>query len=159
MTRLIALACALGLAAPAEAATSCRVTRTGTLSFGAYDVLLAAPTDSLLTIDVACDRRGGPPSVSIMVKLGPGTHGTGVNARRMLRAGSSADWLHYGLFRDVSRSAVWGETEGVDTGSRTLAIPNNSTATASFPIYGRIPPQQDVPAGFYGDSVQITISP
>jgi spore coat protein U-like protein len=91
--------------------------------------------------------------------IGQGSNGTSVNDRRMLHTGGSGDFLNYNLFRDVSRTSVWGFSSGVDTMSRQLSIANNSTATASFTIYARVPAQQDVTIGNYRDTVQITVTP
>ena len=75
----------------------------------------------------------------------------------MARAGSPVDYLSYGLYRDVNRSATWGSTDNVDTVSQILEIPNRESRAADFTIYGRVPAGQDVSAGTYSDSVQITI--
>ena len=50
-------------------------------------------------------------------------------------------------------------TSGVDTGSISLTVPNNGSSNGTLVIYGRIPALQNVPAGTYGDSVQITVTP
>lgn len=158
MNRLALVLWLLALASSVHAATTCRVTRSGTLSFGSYDVMSPTPSDSLLNVDVACDRRGGPQRVTVMMRLGLG-NGPAVNARRLVHTGGTGEYLQYGLFRDIARSSVWGYSDGVDTVARELAVPNNSSATATFVIYGRIQPQQDVPVGIYTDSVQISITP
>ena len=159
MNRWFALACCALVTQAADAATACRLVNATSLSFGPYDVLSTAANDTLVTIDVACDRHGGPQSVEVVMAIGQGSNGTSINNRRMLHTGGSGDYLTYNLFRDVSRSSIWGFSNGVDTVSRQLSIANNSTATASFTIYARIPAQQDVTIGSYRDSVQITVTP
>jgi spore coat protein U-like protein len=155
---LTALA-ALLAAAPAFAATDCRITSSGSMAFGAYDVLSATPDDSMSTVTALCTRNGGPQNVTITLQLSQGTNGTSVNARRMINLGPAGGYMNYGLFRDVGRSAVWGFSPGVDTMGQTLSIPNRGSATATFNIYGRIPALQDVPVGSYTDSVTVTVSP
>lgn len=159
MTRAAILLCLLGIATGAAAQTSCRLGSAGSLAFGPYDVSSPAPNDTLANIVVTCDRVGGPRNVTVTMGLGPGSHGTSVNARQMRQAAGTGDALHYGLYRDVGRSAVWGLSSGVDAASRTLEIPNNDSISATFTIFARIPARQDVSAGLYGDSVQITLSP
>jgi spore coat protein U-like protein len=142
----------------AQAATVCRLVSGNSVAFGAYDILSSSPNDTLVSVDVACDRDGGPANVSVNVGLNQGTNGTSVNARRLARVGGG-DYLAYGLYRDVGRSAVWGFSSGVDTVTHILNVPNKGTASTTFTIYGRMPANQDVMAGSYSDTVQITVSP
>lgn len=158
-SRVFVFVLALVLAPAAGAATLCRLATAGGIAFGPYDVLSAAPLDTLLAFDVACDRSGGPPGVTLVVRLGQGANGTSVDNRRMLHLGASGDLLAYGLYRDVSRTSVWGFSDGVDTVTRSLTVPNNSSASTTFTIYGRIPAGQNVTVGPYRDSVQITVTP
>jgi spore coat protein U-like protein len=159
VNRWIAVACSTLIAQGASADTTCRLVNATSLAFGPYDVLTTVPNDSLVTIDVACDRQGGAATVDVDMAIGQGSNGTSVNNRRMLHLGGSGDYLSYNLFRDVSRSSVWGFSSGVDTMTRQVSIANKSTATVSFTIYARIPAQQDVTIGSYRDSVQITVTP
>jgi spore coat protein U-like protein len=95
--------------------------------------------------------------VPLLVRLGPGLNGATAANRRMARAGLPVDYLSYGLYRDVGRTSPWGNTDNVDTVSQTLRIPNNESRSADFTIYGRVPAAQDVSAGAYSDSVQLTV--
>jgi spore coat protein U-like protein len=150
----------LVLAAAAQAGwadTICRVTSNSGLAFGEYDTLSPTPRDSQAIVGVACDRNAGPQYVTIALGVGPGTYGSSVNARKMRSA--SGELLEYGLYRDAARSSVWGFSTGVDTGSQLLDVPNKGTQSATFVLYARIPPLQDVSAGLYSDSVQITLTP
>jgi spore coat protein U-like protein len=67
--------------------------------------------------------------------------------------------LSYGIFRDASRTALWGYTPGIDTVSQTLKVLTSRGVDASFTVYGRIPALQDVTPGDYTDTVQVTLSP
>ena len=151
----------LALAAQAAgAANVCRIVSGTGMAFGTYDLITAIPTDSVTTVVVECARNGGPQHVTVTLGLSQGTHGNSVGARRMRRSGGT-DVLTYGLFRDVSRQNIWGYTTGVDASSQSIAfsVSNNSTASLIFTIYGRIPALQNVPAGDYGDTVQMTLTP
>ena len=159
MNKLIALLCSMLLATTCWSATTCRIVSGGALAFGTYDVLSPSPDDSLLNVVISCFRTGGPQSTTVTMQLGQGTYGGSVSTRRMRQIGGLGDSLSYGLYRDVSRSSVWGSNVGIDTVSVTLAIPNNRSASTTFVIYGRIPPQQDVAAGNYTDAVQMSVSP
>jgi spore coat protein U-like protein len=141
------------------AATTCRFVSGGGVAFGPYDTLSSASVDSSLNLLVSCNRNGGSPNVTLTVSLGTGINGTSVNNRQMAHSGGSGDLLSYGLFRDVSRSSVWGFSPGIDTVNQTLSVPNKGSASTTFTVYGRLPAQQNVSAGSYGDTVQLTLSP
>ena len=44
-------------------------------------------------------------------------------------------------------------------GIAILNIPNAGSKAGTITIYGRVPALQNVPAGAYSDSVQMTVSP
>lgn len=159
MSKALVLAVVLACAGQANAATVCRILSGTGLAFGPYNVLSTSPTDTLTTVGVTCERNGGESDVTLVMRLGQGTHGSSVAARSMLNATRPGEYLAYNLFRDVSRNAVWGFSDGIDTMARSLSIPNRSSSTATFTIYGRIAAQQDVAAGNYTDSVQVTVTP
>ena len=158
MNRVIALLLLLALATPlAQAVTACRLVGGTSLEFGSYDYFANAPNDSQTSVSVTCDRDGGPQFVTVTMRIDQGANGAGVGARHMLHAGGSGDLLAYGLYRDVARSQVWGVSDSIDTVSATLSVPNRGSASANFTIYGRIPVRQDLSAGSYVDSVQVTL--
>jgi spore coat protein U-like protein len=143
-------------AASASAATVCRFASATSMPFGAYDVLSSISNDSQVDVTVTCDRSGGPQNTTMSLRVGQGLYGTSVNARRMGLAGGG-DFLDYGLYRDAGRSSVWGTTDAVDTMQRSVTVPNNSSASTTFTIYGRIPALQNATVGSYFDSVDLTL--
>ncbi|HEX7888043.1 MAG TPA: spore coat U domain-containing protein [Ramlibacter sp.] len=156
---LLLAACAAFAAPLATAAVSCGIVSGTSTNFGAYDITSTAPADTVATLQVRCDSvEPGNPNITLTVTVGAGNGGS-VNNRRLRHTGGSADVLNYGLFRDGSRSAVWGVTPGIDAMTQTVKVQNNRTAQALFTIYGRIPPLQDVTPGDYADLVQVTLSP
>jgi len=158
VTRPVVLLAMLLFAGTPQAATLCHFATSGSIAFGLYDVLASTPNDTLVNVTVACERNGGPANVVLTVRLSQGSNGTSVTARRMGLIGGG-DYLEYGLYRDVSRSSVWGFSDGIDTVSRSITVPNKGSASASFTIYGRIPAQQNVSVGTYSDSILLTVSP
>jgi spore coat protein U-like protein len=132
-------ASALAAVSGRAAAASCSADAQPVI-FGAYDSLATAPTDGVGNIHLACDT-----SVSFTVELGTGG---GTVADRNLTGG--ADPLHYNLFSDASRTNVWGDGNGAAGSGAT-------GQSADLPVYGRIAPQQLVPAGSYGDTVVVTV--
>ena len=140
----------------ATASTTCSFSSTPGESFGAYDDSSSSPTDAATSIVVSCARNGGPGPVTVTLQIGPSAN-SGLISTRTMRSG--ANTLSYNLYRDAARSQVWGQTSGVDTGSVSIFINNNSSASGTFVIYGRIPALQNVQAGTYSDTVQITVAP
>ena len=129
--------------APAEAA-KCTISATP-IAFGAYNVFNTAPVDSVGSLLFNCT---GAKNVSIEISQGQ----SGTFQPRALRQGGES--LYYNLFLDPSRSIVWGNGSG---GTQTYVTdPGKEDVTVT--IYGRIPPQQDISHGTYGDSVVVTIN-
>lgn len=154
-SRILVLLLALA-SGGAHAATTCVFSSTPGMNFGAYSDSSASPTDATTSIVVNCSRNGGPTPTTVVLQVGPSAN-SGLITTRTMRSG--ANTMNYNLYRDSGRSQVWGQTSGVDTGSISLTVPNNSSANGTLVIYGRIPALQNVPAGAYSDSVQITVSP
>jgi spore coat protein U-like protein len=153
------LAAALLLASCGAAAqTVCKISA-GAFPFGTYDTLLATATTSLFNILVRCDRDGGPSNVTVTLAVGPGSHASTPDARRMQHGTVAGNYLSYGLFTDGAYLTPVGTSQGVNTLSQRLTIPNRSSVTATFTLYGRIPAGQNVRAGSYSDSVQVTVAP
>ena len=143
----------LVLASPAAAVTTCNGAN-ASLAFGVYDGFATAHLDTQSNIVVTCTRIGGPPTATISIALGPSVS-SGAIAIRYLRG---PDQLNYNLFRDATRSTIWGNTTGVDTVTQSLTLANNATGSTSFTVFGRIFAQQDVRVGTYADSLLITVS-
>jgi spore coat protein U-like protein len=95
--------------------------------------------------------------LNFVVVLGTGLSGNYL-ARSMAGPGGT---LLYNLYRDGARSLVWGNGfggTGVATGKFAVGPGvGNSTRTLSFPIYGRLPPQQVVGTGNYADTITVTL--
>lgn len=163
-TRRIALACTLAFGATlaslpqaghagsatatfgvsATVVASCQITANN-LAFGSYDPATSTPRDTSSTLSVTCSN-GTPYNV----RLDAGTaSGATVTTRQM---SNGANRLQYSLYLDASRSANWGQTDGVDTISGTG---NGSAATHT--VYGRMPANQFVPPASYADTVTVTV--
>jgi spore coat protein U-like protein len=129
----------------AEAA--CTISTTA-ISFGTYNVFQGAPTDAAGQVTFRCTTfelvvridldRGGAPSF---------------NPRQMRQ---SSEILSYNLYRDASRSTIWGDgTGGTQNFSQFFVFANQNI---NVPVYGRIPASQDVSAGLYTNTVTATIN-
>ena len=73
---------------------------------------------------------------------------------RFLESGGQR--LHYNLYLDASRTAVWGDGS---LGSQEYFNANPPKKTpVTVPIYGRIPSGQDVGVGQYDDTVTLVVN-
>lgn len=151
----VALVCGLGCA-ELLAAVTCTFTN-GALTFpSSYDASASAPTDGVGSVNLSCVNMGssGTSGETIILKIGPGAHGS-VSERKMA---SGSSYLRYGIYSDAGRSQNWGD--GFDAPTRqTGPLTANQTTSLQYTLYGRIPAQQNVPAGTYSDSLLLTFSP
>jgi spore coat protein U-like protein len=160
LSRTAALGALAGLAAlalPAAAQTTatttfqvtatvlklCSVTATN-LAFGDYTP--TAASDQTSTLTVLCTTNT---PYTVALNLGTAASPT---ARAMTSAGASTT-LNYLLYRDSTRTSIWGETTGTDT----LAGTGTGTNQA-LTVYGRIPANQRPQPGAYTDTVTVTLT-
>ena len=129
------------LSVTATVATSCALS-SGTLDFGTYTSGQTTPRDA--TGQFAFTNCDG----TLTFELDGGQSGS-VSARAMTSGGNS---LSYQLFRDSSRTAVFGT--GSDAQQVLLLTPQNGTVS----VYGRIDAGQVAAAGTYSDTVNITLT-
>ena len=141
----------------AGAVITCTFSSTPGMSFGPYNDSSAVATDSSTSVVVRCTRVLGTNNANVVLQVGPSAISGTIATRQM---GSGANHMDYNLYRDGGRSQVWGQTSGVDTVSlNTGNIGNGSSVDVTFTLFGRIPALQNVNAGAYSDSVQLTVSP
>jgi len=156
---LIALGAVLFLPAAAFSATatttfqvqitiqsSCIINSASTLDFGTQG-LLSANVDATSTISVQCTS-----STAYTISLNAGTGaGATVAARKMTDAGSNT--VTYSLYRDASRTLVWGQTIGTDT----VAGTGNGSAE-NYTVYGRVPSQTTPAPNSFADTITVTVT-
>ncbi|TMA18536.1 MAG: spore coat protein U domain-containing protein [Deltaproteobacteria bacterium] len=105
------------------------------------------PTDSAGTITYTCAGPGGLLGGSAVVTLSQGSSGT--YAQRTMVSGANV--LGYNVFTDAARTQVWGDfTAGTSVGFAPVG------KNLSLPVYGRMPPGQNVAAGSYSDTLTVT---
>jgi len=137
---------AVALSGTARAA-SCSINAVGAVAFGVYDYLNPNPTDSAGTITYTCTGPGGLLGGSAVVTLSQGSSGT--YAQRTMLSGANV--LGYNVYTDAARTRVWGDsTGGTFVGLAPVA------KNASLPVYGRMPPGQNVASGSYSDTLTVT---
>jgi spore coat protein U-like protein len=118
------------------------------LGFGSYDPVVANAAgnlDGTGVVTVACTK-----GATATIGLGVGNNASG-STRRL--SDGSGNFLSYELYSNAGRTNIWNTTTGT---LATGAAP--SKASRDFTVYGRIGPNQDVPAGAYSDSVVATVN-
>jgi spore coat protein U-like protein len=137
--RVLACACLLAGALPAVADV-CSVSVVGP-SFGIYDTTSKSPNDAVGRVQISC-KSGATITVS--------TGGSGAYFPRAMRSGAAT--LAYNLFVDAARTRILGTWGG---GTQVIFVPQGTNR--SVPIFGRIPPLQDVDPGTYTDTLTVSV--
>lgn len=134
-----------GFTVSANVTAQCTVNATP-LDFGTPAGVLNAAITAQTNVQVQC-----APNIAYNVGLDGGQNSGGdVNARKMV-LGSNA--VGYQLYRDSSRTQVWGTTVNTDT---VQGMGDGSTRNLT--VYGKVPPQTTPPAGTYNDTVVVSVT-
>lgn len=135
----------------ASVSANCTIS-TAAVAFGAYDPIVthkASALDASGTVTVTCTNGS-----AVTVALGQGQNADvgSTDAAPLRRMTDGTNFMGYSLFSNAGRTTVWGATaetdvEHVGTG-----------AAANLTVYGRVPADQQVPAGAYSDAVVATVT-
>lgn len=135
------------LGVSATVTNNCTIS-TAAVAFGSYDPVVAHAStnlDGTGTVTVACTK-----GATSTVGLGLGANASG-SIRRMSDGGTN--YITYELYSDASRTTVWNTGAGLyNPGAAPSKVARN------FTVYGRVPSNQDVPAGSYNDTVVATVN-
>jgi spore coat protein U domain-containing protein, fimbrial subunit CupE1/2/3/6 len=135
------------MAISASVTNTCSITNSPSISFGSYSPLAGTDLDVNGTISVACTK--GTVATITLDAGGNSTHAVGTT-RAMV---SGTNYLSYEIYSNSGLTTVWG------TGANGVQEPAApSKAAVNYTAFGRVPNSQDVPAGSYSDSVNITVS-
>ena len=116
------------------------------LNFGQIG-LVSANVDAQSTLTATCTN-----TTTYNLGLNAGT-ATGSTIENRLLA-NAATTLGFQLYRNPTRTQIWGTTVGTDTMSGT----GNGSAQ-NVNVYGRIPPQTPAPApGVYTTTITVTVT-
>ena len=122
---------------------ACTISVTG-VNFGSYNVFSNAAQHSAGNIGLNCAS-----SVEYTIALGAGS---GTFTQRVLSSGAHS--FKYNLFTAANRALVWGDATN---GSATVSG-SGTGVRVNHVVYGQIPPQQNVPAGSYSDTITVVIT-
>ena len=115
-----------------------------TIDFGTYSAGQQTALDAQGAVTYSNCAAG-----TLTIALDGGASGN-VASRAM--ANGSGNNLSYQLYRNSARNQVWGS--GNEAQQVVLLVPDSG----SVPVYGRIPGSQNVPAGMYTDTVNVTLT-
>ncbi len=123
----------------------------GTIDFGSHSAL-----SSII------DAQGGGASgigfemnctTGLTYNIGLGDGLDAVGGQRRMADPSSTDYIAYQLYQDSARATEWRE---IGSAGGFSAV--GTGATETHLVYGRILPDTTPPAGFYTDTVQVTVT-
>lgn len=120
------------------------------LIFGTVNPLSGSPTDGAAALSVTCTN-----TTPYQVALNAGTGGGATVASRKMKGQlHPTAVLAYSLYRDSTRTQIWGQTAPTDTKSGTgTGLPQSLT------VYGRVfAGQNTVQVDSYRDTVQVTVT-
>jgi spore coat protein U-like protein len=141
------------LSVGAAVTNNCIVSTTAA-AFGAYDPIVTnktAPLDSSNgKVTITCAK-----GTTATIGLGTGLNtASATGTSRALIDGTGTHFLNYELYNESSRTTVWTNTSG----GLIAPVAAPSRAARDFMVYGRVPADQNVPAGTYSDTVFVTIN-
>lgn len=123
----------------------------GNIDFGTQSAAVA-------NVDVASSAGNGSivvtctPGITVSIELDYGLHG-GSSSRRYVMNTAGTRSLPYQLYRDASRTQVWG------TGDLAMSISSFPAATQTYTVYARYFGAAPLPpAGEYTDSVTVSVT-
>jgi spore coat protein U-like protein len=134
------------------AGQTCTVSGTG-VSFGPYVPTSTIALNGSGNISLLCI---GLVSLfdSWTIALSPGLYGT--FAVRKMQNGTSL--LNYNLYTSAARTTIWGDGTagtGVIADGALIAVLGT---LSNYTVYGQIPTLQDAAAGFFSDTITVTVS-
>jgi spore coat protein U-like protein len=123
------------------------------INFGLYNPFAPEPNDTTGNISVSCNAADQGVDVSYEISLDTGKSGS--FAKRKLASANRE--LGYNLYTDASRTLVWGDGSSISNRLKDAYSSPNTQEIKSYPIYGRIEPNQNVAAGDYSDLITVTL--
>lgn len=155
MTDCRILLMALGLlhVAPVSANPICLVAAVGPIMI--YDPASSAPTDGIGSLSVTCTYVGlGSANVSYQMRLSTGLSNVFFPRKMNFLI---VNMLNYNIYTNPTRTTVWGDGTG-GTAIRTDSYAMGAGVIArNYDVYFRIPASQQVAAGAYVDTINVTL--
>lgn len=156
-TAILAGGVLLMVALSGHAATTVNCTvSAGSIAFGVYNPLSAAPDTSTGTLRITCTGSGsGSKTETAALTVSTGLSGS--YATRKMFSGTNA--LEYNIYWSTAYSQVMGDGSGGSFAGSAgpFTVPAGGSNFATGTMYGMIPAGQDVAAGSYSDTLVVTV--
>ncbi|MGE5624026.1 MAG: spore coat U domain-containing protein [Bacillota bacterium] len=134
--------------------TNCHITASSSVSFGTVDPTLGTAANGSGSIGVKCTKG----TTLTDIKLDAG--GNFASGTRQMSDGSG-DFVAYSLYKDNAHSTAWGDDGATISASSQFAGYAGFTSAVvaqTFNVYGLVSAAaEDVPAGAYNDTVNVTV--
>jgi spore coat protein U-like protein len=134
----------------AQVSANCNFASSNTMDFLSYDPADAnatAPLGGSVAVTVRCTK-----GANVTIGIDTGAHaGAVAGSTRAMQFGTN--YLGYDFYKDSTYTALW---TNAGAGLYSFVSASNNPATVS--AYGRVPGNQDVPAGTYTDTVVVWIN-
>jgi spore coat protein U-like protein len=118
------------------------------MSFGGLEAAPGPAVDSAGSVTVNCDAPA-----SYLIRLDAGLHSNGQFIARKMRRVQGFESMEYNLYRDASRTLIWGD----GTGGSSAVQGTNPGIPQMISLYGRIYGGQNLHIGDYTDIVTVTV--
>ena len=133
--------------------TNCHFTTSTSVNFGTVDPTLATAANGIGSISVKCTK--GTSLTDIKLDAG-GNFSSGT--RQMTGGGN---FVAYSLYKDAGHTIAWGDDNATIVASSQyggFAGFTSAVVAQSFNVYGLVAAAaEDVPAGVYTDTVNVTV--
>ena len=136
----------------AQVNVNCNFTSSPTMDFLTYDptgVNATADLAASVGVNVRCTR-----GAFVQVGINTGNHAGSapVGSTRAMKHSVTNNYLGYDFYHESTHTTLWGAS-----GGGLFSFTSASNAPTPVNIYGKIPQNQDVPAGLYQDTVVVEI--
>ena len=118
------------------------------MSFGGLEAASGPAVDSAGNLTVNCDAPA-----SYLIRLDAGLHSNGQFIARKMSRVQGTESMEYNLYRDASRTLIWGD----GTGGSSAVQGTNPGFPQTISLYGRIYGGQNLHIGDYTDIVTVTV--
>jgi len=134
----------------AQVNANCNFTSANAMNFPSYDPAGAnatLPLGGTVVVDVRCTR-----GATVQIGIDTGAHaGLAAPSTRAMQNGAFN--LGYDFYRDATYTTLWTNSA---PGWYSFTSPSNAPNPVT--VYGKVPENQDVPAGTYTDTVIVTVN-
>lgn len=130
------------------------------VTFGTYDALSGSPVTAAGNVQVSCTLLSGGVAQVVVFNVGLSTGASNSFATRGMARVGGGGTLGYNLYSDGGMATVWGDGTGgsQQPGGSIIAALVGTPVSANFPVYGKVPANQQVAGGSYSDTITITMS-